>query len=230
MTRRDERPQHHVRAVDGGPAGRRSNCEHLPHGPLPPLLRQVHLQQRGELLDPHGQLRGRRLRLHRLHVRVLRVGGARAQREARDQRLLGAAARGGGGGGAARARLHQPRVLPEAARALALPARVRPLGGVDGLLRAGRRARGARRARQARERRRDAPGQDRIHYRDHQPPRVRAQDAEPLRRRSDLRHVLRRHTALPVQGPLQPRRRTLLVRRQHGPQAISRHARLVIEL
>lgn len=198
---------------------------HLPHRPVPPLQRQVHVQQRGELLHPHRELRGRGLRLHRLHVRVLRVGGAGPQREARDLGLLVAAARRGRG---RRARLHLAGVLPEAARALALPARVRALGGLDRVLRAGRGPLRARHAHQARERRGDAAGQDRLHHRDHQPPRVRAQDAEPLGRRPHLRHVVRGHPALPVQGALQPVGRAAHVRGQHRAQAHPRHALLVM--
>lgn len=198
---------------------------HLPHRPVPPLQRQVHVQQRGELLYPHRELRGRGLRLHRLHVRVLRVGGAGAQREALHLGLLVAAARRRRG---RRARLHLAGVLPAPPRPLALPARVRALGGLDRVLRAGRGPLRTRHAHQARERGGDAAGQDRLYHRDHQPPRVRAQDAEPLGRRPDLRHVVRGHPALPVQGALQPVGRAAHLCGQHGPQAHPRHALLVI--
>ena len=158
---------------------------------------------------------------------MLRVRRAGAGAAARHLGLLVAAARRGRQPRPA-ARLHLARVLPEAARALALPARVRAVGGVDRVLRAHRGSQRARHAQQTRERGRDATGQDRVHHRDHQPPRVCSQDAEPLGRRPHLRHVVPGHPALPVQGALQPVGRAAHVGRQHGAQAHPRHALLVI--
>lgn len=216
--------------MHGGPPGGRGGRVHLPHRAVPPLQRQVHVQQRGELLHPHRELRGRGLRLRGLHVRVLRVERAEPRAAARHLGVLGAPARLRRG---AAARLHLARVLPAPPRALALPARVRAVGGVDRVLRAGRggRPRAAPRARRplaARERRRDAAGQDRFHHGDHQQARVRAEDAEPLGRGPHLRHVVRGHPALPVQDPLQPVGRAAHVRRQHRAQAHPRHALLVM--
>lgn len=133
---------------------------------------------------------------------MLRVGTARAEREARDRGLLRAAADCGRHVGAP-ARLHQPRVLPEASGALALPARVRAVGGLDGVLRDSGSTQRARHARQARERRRDAAGQDHVHHRDHQSSPVRTQDAEPVGRGSYIRYVVPRHPAVSIQDTLQ---------------------------
>lgn len=157
---------------------------------------------------------------------MLRVGGARAEREARDLRVLGAAARRGGHG--AVARLHQPRVLPKAPGAVAFPARVRALGGVDRVLRADGVAPRPGHAQQARERGGDAAGQDRVHHGDHQPARVRAQDAEPVGRGPGVRHLVRRHPAVPVQDQLQHVGRAAHQRRQHRAQDDPRHAVVVM--